>query len=72
MALLIRKGKRPQETCINKECPTKQIKLDLEGKECPKCKEGKLVLRKGIYGAFFACEKYPECKYTVSEKKFWL
>ncbi len=70
MALLIRKGKRPQETCINKECPTKQIKLDLEGKECPKCKEGKLVLRKGIYGAFFACEKYPECKYTVSEKKF--
>ncbi|MBT4334520.1 hypothetical protein HOD61_01765, partial [archaeon] len=35
----------------------------------PKCKKGKLVLRKGIYGSFFACENYPKCKYTVSEKK---
>jgi DNA topoisomerase I len=67
--LIIRKGKRPQELCINKECPSKKITLKLEGTDCPKCKKGKLVLRKGIYGSFFACENYPKCKYTVSEKK---
>jgi len=30
---------------------------------CPKC-GGKLVLRKGKYGKFLGCSKYPKCKYT--------
>ena len=33
-------------------------------KSCPKCKDGKLVVRKSIYGAFLACNKYPKCRYT--------
>lgn len=33
---------------------------------CPYC-EGKLVLKKGTYGEFWACSNYPKCKYT---KKF--
>ncbi|MEM8694455.1 MAG: type I DNA topoisomerase [Pseudomonadota bacterium] len=31
---------------------------------CPRCKEGKLALRGGRYGAFISCSNYPECKYT--------
>ncbi|MEM8918951.1 MAG: type I DNA topoisomerase [Pseudomonadota bacterium] len=31
---------------------------------CPRCKEGKLALRGGRFGAFVACSNYPDCKYT--------
>ncbi|MFA5857754.1 MAG: topoisomerase DNA-binding C4 zinc finger domain-containing protein [Elusimicrobiota bacterium] len=32
--------------------------------ECPKCKEGYLVVRKGKFGKFMGCTKYPKCDYT--------
>jgi len=32
--------------------------------ECPKCKEGHLIVRKGKYGKFLGCTKYPKCDYT--------
>ena len=35
----------------------------VDGMTCPDC-GGKVVLRKGRYGEFYACEKYPECRYT--------
>lgn len=31
---------------------------------CPKCKEGRLSLRIGKYGAFVGCSGYPECSFT--------
>ena len=31
---------------------------------CPNCGNGKLALRGGRFGAFIACNNYPECKYT--------
>ena len=31
---------------------------------CPVCKEGRLSLKLGRYGAFVGCGKYPDCKYT--------
>ncbi len=34
--------------------------------KCPKCKEGSLQVRKGKFGRFIACDKYPECKTTFS------
>ncbi|MBU0757584.1 MAG: DNA topoisomerase I [Nanoarchaeota archaeon] len=34
--------------------------------KCPICKEGDLALRKGRFGRFLACNKYPECKTTFS------
>lgn len=73
---IIRKGKQPQIICINPECPSKKItdtdaKKEMEAfvnnsaaKPCPLCKEGSVVLRRGIYGSFYGCSRYPKCKYT--------
>ena len=33
---------------------------------CPVC-GGKLVLRKGRYGAFYGCSNFPECRYTRNQ-----
>jgi len=30
---------------------------------CPKC-SGMLLLRNGIYGKFFGCSRYPDCRFT--------
>ncbi|MBW2976769.1 DNA topoisomerase I [Candidatus Woesearchaeota archaeon] len=73
--LAIKKGKRPTEFCLNPKCPSKHVEGDagkeakeiakgIIEKECPQCKEGKLVLRGSIYGKFYGCSKYPKCKYT--------
>ena len=42
------------------------------GKDCPKCKDGKLVEREGRFGMFISCSNYPKCKYieeSEEEKK---
>ncbi|HPF47750.1 MAG TPA: type I DNA topoisomerase, partial [Emcibacteraceae bacterium] len=31
---------------------------------CPKCKEGRLSVKTGKFGAFIGCENYPTCDYT--------
>ncbi|MFH1591314.1 MAG: DNA topoisomerase I [archaeon] len=71
LILVIRKGKKPQELCINPECPSKQAESeggeDLDGKPCPKCEKGTLVLRKSIYGQFFGCSNYPKCRHIVKK-----
>ncbi len=36
------------------------------GVRCPACGEGELVERFGRAGTFFACSRYPECKFRVS------
>ena len=73
--LAVKRGKRPTEFCLNPKCPTKHVDGDagkeakeiakgIVEKECPRCKEGKLVLRGSIYGKFYGCSRYPKCKYT--------
>ena len=39
---------------------------------CPKCKEGKLMVRRGKFGRFVGCDKYPECKtiYNIPKTGF--
>ncbi|MFT4261320.1 MAG: DNA topoisomerase I [Candidatus Woesearchaeota archaeon] len=37
--------------------------------KCVKCGEGNLKIRKGKYGMFVACDKYPDCKTTFSIPK---
>lgn len=34
---------------------------------CPYC-EGKLILKKGVYGSFLGCSNYPKCRYTQKVK----
>ena len=36
---------------------------------CPVCKNGNLVIKKGKYGSFIACSKYPDCKAIFSLPK---
>lgn len=65
--LVIRKGRRPQEVCINDKCPSKELtkeeqKIAKEEKVCSKCGKGKMVLRKSVYGSFLACNKFPKCR----------
>ena len=75
MVLAIKRGKRPQDFCLNKQCPSKHVegeageeaKAIAKGKiekQCPTCKEGKVVLRGSIYGKFYGCSLYPKCKFT--------
>ncbi len=33
-------------------------------RSCPLCKEGRLSLKLGRYGAFVGCSNYPDCRYT--------
>ncbi|HLC86178.1 MAG TPA: DNA topoisomerase I [Candidatus Nanoarchaeia archaeon] len=40
--------------------------------KCPKCKEGDLQVRRGKFGMFAACSKYPDCKTTFALPKFAL
>jgi DNA topoisomerase I len=37
------------------------VELD---RECPECKEGKLVIRTGRFGKFISCARFPDCRYT--------
>jgi len=75
MVFAIKRGKRPQDFCLNKQCPSKHVegeagkeaKAIAKGKiekQCPTCKEGRIVLRGSIYGKFYGCSFYPKCKYT--------
>lgn len=34
--------------------------------KCPNCDEGTLVIKKGKFGRFIACDKHPDCKTTFS------
>lgn len=37
------------------------------GKPCPRCKDGKLMLREGRFGTFVACSNYPKCKFVEKD-----
>ena len=63
---IIKKASRPRETCLNKECKSKEVSKEIlkkyEGRKCPKC-QSELIIRKSIYGSFLACPKYPHCRH---------
>jgi DNA topoisomerase-1 len=60
--IFVPKMKGYKELCINPDCETNKSKD--EGKLCPICKEGHLVIRMSKYGRFLACSNYPKCKYV--------
>ncbi|MFQ5620773.1 MAG: DNA topoisomerase I [Candidatus Nanoarchaeia archaeon] len=71
MVQMIRARRKPQEVCLNLDCPTKVTEgvLEGEGKPCSKCEEGKLVVRKSVYGQFLACGRFPKCRHIERTKK---
>ncbi len=40
------------------------IPVVMTGEKCPTCNEGNVIIKTGRFGKFFACDKFPECKYT--------
>ena len=36
-----------------------------DGKPCPTCKQGTLTMKRGRFGPFLSCDRYPECKTIV-------
>lgn len=48
------------------EANKEAIRAATEIGSCPSCGEGKLVLRKGKFGNFIACNSYPECRTTFN------
>ena len=72
MILVIQKGKRPQEVCINSRCSSKgtvaeqaqykNIEQNKVEQKCPLCGSN-LVVRSSVYGQFLGCSGYPKCKY---------
>jgi DNA topoisomerase-1 len=51
-----------------KEVNKSDIAQEATDKTCPKC-GAKVLIRLGRFGKFYACSKFPECKYTESLKK---
>jgi len=51
-----------------KEVSKKDITEKPTEKKCPKCK-APLLIRLGKYGEFYACSKFPKCRYTESLEK---
>ncbi len=68
--LIIKKAKKPQEVCINTDCPKKYVDLSkIVGQSCPKCLIGKLLVRKSVYGQFVACDQFPKCRYIQKAER---
>lgn len=56
---------------MNQECFERLAKeatiSSSSGEICPKCGSS-LKIRRGIYGEFYGCESFPECRYTENIK----
>ncbi|MBN1502569.1 DNA topoisomerase I [Candidatus Woesearchaeota archaeon] len=69
-------NKKRHIVCINPECKSKEIKdkeIKKEAKEmekgiveeqCPRCKQGVMVVRQSVYGKFLGCSRFPKCRYV--------
>ncbi|HME87460.1 MAG TPA: DNA topoisomerase, partial [Candidatus Nanoarchaeia archaeon] len=72
ITVILEKFKK-HETEIGKELLTATLEtrdeLSYVGK-CMKCEKGDLQIRKGKYGLFVACNKYPECQTTFALPPF--
>lgn len=70
-ALLIREGRYGKfigcsgyPKCKFIESLNEKVEIDCK---CPSCKVGNFVKKRSRYGSFFyACDKYPECRYAVN------
>ncbi len=42
-----------------------KVPTEVTDQDCPKCKQGKLVIRVGRFGKFLSCSRFPDCDYTA-------
>ena len=56
-----------EEKAEVKKAPEKKLEI-VPDMKCEKCGSN-MVLRQGRYGSFYACEKYPQCKFTKQKNK---
>jgi DNA topoisomerase-1 len=64
--MVLKKNKKPQEVCINTDCPKKVVDLSkVVGQTCERCEKGKLIVRKSVYGHFVACDQFPKCRFIL-------
>jgi len=43
--------------------------LEGVGETCPQCGQGKLAAKRGRFGPFLGCDRYPDCKYIKNIEK---
>ena len=41
------------------------VQVEATGENCPKCKEGSVVIRVGRFGKFLSCSRFPDCDYRA-------
>ncbi|HEX2195108.1 MAG TPA: type I DNA topoisomerase [Candidatus Limnocylindria bacterium] len=46
-----------------------QPELPGVGEVCPECGQGKLAAKRGRFGPFVGCDRYPECRYIKKDAK---
>ena len=60
------KGTKPLP---EEEAAEKKLTEENGGKVCPECGKGELKVRRGKFGYFLGCERYPECKHIEKIEK---
>ena len=56
----------PEEEAAEKKIKEENAQI---GGACPVCEHGHLVVKKGRFGFFIGCDKYPECKHIEKIEK---
>ncbi|MFH0829187.1 MAG: type I DNA topoisomerase [Candidatus Kerfeldbacteria bacterium] len=46
-----------------------KVQVEGVGETCPECKQGKLAMKRGRFGPFLGCDRYPDCKYIKNIEK---
>ncbi len=49
------------------EEPEETVEMPGVGEPCPQCGQGHLVARRGRFGPFVGCDRYPECRYIKKD-----
>ncbi len=60
------KGTKPLP---EEEAAQKKLAEEYGDKVCPECGQGKVVIKRGRFGPFLGCDRYPECKYIGKIEK---
>ena len=50
------------------EIKSGELNIVVDGHDCPVCKQGLLIRRKGKFGYFWPCNRYPECESSFRDK----